>query len=58
MGGAIAPGIDISTEAFYSKAAKLPRIEINRPEGIIRKNTVSAMQAGICMGMSGRLKES
>ena len=32
MGGAIAPGIGISTEALYSRAAKLPRIEIIRPE--------------------------
>lgn len=57
MGGAIAPGINISTEALYSKAAKLPRIEINRPDGVIGKNTVSAMQAGILYGYVGQ-KES
>ena len=56
MGGAIAPGINISTEALYSKAAKLPRIEINRPEGIIGKNTVSAMQAGILYGYVGQVE--
>ncbi len=56
MGGAIAPGIGISTEALYSKAAKLPRIEITRPDEVIGKNTVSAMQAGIYMDMSGRLR--
>lgn len=56
MGGAIAPGINISTEALYSKAAKLPRIEINRPDGVIGKNTVSAMQAGILYGYVGQVE--
>ena len=56
MGGAIAPGIGISTEALYSKAAKLPRIEITRPEGIIGKNTVAAMQAGIVYGYVGQVE--
>ncbi|HZG72833.1 MAG TPA: type III pantothenate kinase [Chondromyces sp.] len=55
MGGAIAPGINISTEALYSKAAKLPRIEIARPEHIIGKNTVAAMQAGILYGYVGQV---
>jgi type III pantothenate kinase len=56
MGGAIAPGIGISTEALYSKAAKLPRIEITRPEGVIGKNTVAAMQAGIVYGYVGQVE--
>lgn len=56
MGGAIAPGINISTEALYSKAAKLPRIEITRPDGVIGKNTVSAMQAGIVYGYVGQVE--
>jgi type III pantothenate kinase len=57
MGGAIAPGIGISTEALYSRAAKLPRIEIVRPDGgIIGKNTVSAMQAGILYGYVGQVE--
>ncbi|WML42537.1 type III pantothenate kinase [Neobacillus sp. PS3-40] len=56
LGGAIAPGISISTEALYSRAAKLPRIEIARPEGIIGKNTVSAMQAGIVYGYVGQVE--
>lgn len=56
MGGVIAPGINISTEALYSKAAKLPRIEIARPETIIGKNTVSAMQAGIVYGYVGQVE--
>ncbi|WP_197489688.1 type III pantothenate kinase [Rossellomorea aquimaris] len=56
MGGAIAPGIGISTEALYSKAAKLPRIEIARPDNIIGKNTVAAMQAGILYGYVGQVE--
>ncbi|MCP3742300.1 type III pantothenate kinase [Rossellomorea sp. BNER] len=56
MGGAIAPGIGISTEALYSKAAKLPRIEIARPDHIIGKNTVCAMQAGILYGYVGQVE--
>ncbi len=47
MGGAIAPGITISTEALYTQAARLPRIEIMQPTHIVGKTTVSAMQAGI-----------
>ncbi|CAM3969636.1 type III pantothenate kinase [Mesobacillus zeae] len=56
MGGAIAPGIGISTEALYSRAAKLPRIEITRPDDIIGKNTVSAMQSGIVYGYVGQVE--
>ncbi|KZZ86544.1 MULTISPECIES: type III pantothenate kinase [Bacillaceae] len=56
MGGAIAPGVNISTEALYSRAAKLPRIEIARPETIIGKNTVSAMQSGILFGYVGQVE--
>lgn len=56
MGGAIAPGIGISTEALYSRASKLPRIEITRPESIIGKTTVSAMQAGILYGYVGQVE--
>ncbi|KMY55978.1 MULTISPECIES: type III pantothenate kinase [Bacillaceae] len=55
MGGAIAPGINISTEALYSRAAKLPRIEIIRPDHIVGKNTVAAMQAGILYGYVGQV---
>ncbi|HJV16257.1 MAG TPA: type III pantothenate kinase [Bacillales bacterium] len=56
LGGAIAPGINISTEALYSRAAKLPRIEITRPVGVIGKNTVLAMQAGIVYGYVGQVE--
>lgn len=54
MGGAIAPGIGISTEALYDRASKLPRIEIARPSSVVGKNTVSAMQSGIVYGYVGQ----
>lgn len=56
LGGAIAPGITISTEALYSRASKLPRIEISRPSSVIGKNTISAMQAGIIFGFVGQVE--
>lgn len=54
MGGAIAPGINISTEALFNRAAKLPRIEIMRPANVVGKNTISAMQSGIVFGYVGQ----
>ncbi|WP_026089437.1 MULTISPECIES: type III pantothenate kinase [Bacillus] len=56
MGGAIAPGIGISTEALYTRASKLPRIEIVKPETIVGKSTVAAMQAGILYGYVGQVE--
>jgi type III pantothenate kinase len=56
MGGAIAPGINISTEALYTKAAKLPRIEIVPPSNIVGKNTIEAMQSGIIYGYVGQVE--
>lgn len=55
LGCAIAPGIGISTEALYEKAAKLPRIELVRPKSTVGRNTVSAMQAGIIFGYAGQV---
>lgn len=56
MGGAIAPGITISTEALNTRASKLPHIEIAKPSNVIGKNTVSAMQAGIFYGFIGQVE--
>jgi type III pantothenate kinase len=50
LGGAIAPGIVIATEALYTRTAALPRIRLSRPERVIGKNTLSAMQSGIIFG--------
>ena len=54
LGGAIAPGIGISTEALYTRAAKLPRIELCKPKTVIGKNTVTSMQSGIIYGFVGQ----
>lgn len=53
MGGTIAPGIKISSEALYSRAAKLPRVELIKPPSVICKNTIQSMQAGIVYGFVG-----
>lgn len=53
IGGAICPGLKISAEALVSGAAKLPRVEIVRPESVIGRSTVTNMQAGIFFGYVG-----
>lgn len=53
LGGAITPGVNISTEALFSRAAKLPKVELVAPKKVIGKNTVDAMQSGIVYGYSG-----
>lgn len=53
IGGAIAPGIGISTEALFARAAKLPRVEMKRPPSVLGKNTVHGMQSGIVFGYAG-----
>ena len=50
MGGIIAPGVDISAEALFQQASKLPRIEVTKPPTVIGKNTVNAMQSGVFYG--------
>lgn len=56
LGGAIAPGIGISAEALFQRAAKLPRIEIRNPGQVICKNTVSSMQSGTLFGYVGQVE--
>lgn len=53
LGGTIAPGIKISSDALFQKAAKLPRIDLVKPGHVICKNTVSSMQSGIIYGYVG-----
>jgi type III pantothenate kinase len=55
LGGVICPGIKISAEALYNKAAKLPRIELIKPETVIGRNTVVSMQSGIVFGYVGQV---
>ncbi|CAH0121541.1 MULTISPECIES: type III pantothenate kinase [unclassified Paenibacillus] len=55
LGGAIVPGIQISTEALYQRASMLPRIELTKPKSVIGRNTVHAMQSGIIFGYAGQV---
>jgi len=57
LGGAIAPGLRISAEALYARAAKLPKIELARPKSAIGRDTVSSMQAGLVFGYAGLVDE-
>ena len=57
IGGAIAPGIGISTEALFDYAAKLPRVELKVPEKAVGKNSVSGMQSGILYGFVGQVEK-
>jgi type III pantothenate kinase len=56
LGGAIAPGIGISSDALFEHAAKLPRVELIRPQKAIGRNSVSAMQSGIIFGYVGLIE--
>ena len=53
LGGAICPGIKLSSEALVAETAKLPRFELVRPDSVIGKNTVSNLQSGIIYGHVG-----
>lgn len=55
LGGIIYPGIKTSMDALYEKAAKLPKIEILKPEFALGKNTVSSMQSGAYYGYLGAI---
>lgn len=57
LGGAIAPGIGISSEALFARAAKLPRVELVKPRSVIGRSTVASMQAGIIYGTVGLVDE-
>lgn len=56
LGGCIVPGIKISSDALFERAAKLPRVELEFPKHIICKNTISSMQAGILYGYIGQVE--
>jgi type III pantothenate kinase len=53
LGGAIAPGLCISAEALFSRAARLGRIDIKRPAKVIGTNTVTHLQSGLYYGYIG-----
>ncbi len=56
LGGAIAPGIKIATDALFQRTAKLPRVELVRPKQVIGKDTISAMQSGSIFGYVGLIE--
>ena len=55
LGGALAPGIEISVEALASRAAQLRKVELVRPKSVIGKNTVEALQSGTIFGFAGQV---
>ena len=57
LGGIIYPGIKTSMDALYEKAAKLPKIEILKPDFALGKNTVSSMQSGAYYGYLGAIEK-
>jgi type III pantothenate kinase len=55
VGGAIAPGIDISLEALGRRGAQLRKVELLRPRSVIAKNTVEALQSGVLFGFASQV---
>jgi type III pantothenate kinase len=55
VGGALAPGIEISVDALSRRAAQLLKVELARPQHVIGKNTVEALQSGIIFGFAGQV---
>lgn len=55
LGGAISPGVRISMDALYQKTAKLPRVELVKPEAVICKNTINSIQSGVIYGYIGQV---
>ncbi len=53
LGGVITPGIIISADALFARAARLPRVEIKRPDSVIGTSTVGSMQSGLYYGYAG-----
>jgi type III pantothenate kinase len=55
VGGAIAPGIEISLEALGRRGAQLRKVELLRPRTVIAKNTVEALQSGVIFGFASQV---
>lgn len=53
LGGAIAPGIGVASEALFQKTAQLPKVEFSKPLSVVGKNTVSSIQSGLFWGYVG-----
>ena len=55
LGGALAPGIEISLDALAARAAQLRKVELVKPRSVIGKNTVEALQSGMIFGFAGQV---
>jgi type III pantothenate kinase len=55
LGGIISPGAEISIDALYERAAKLPKVELAQPRALIGKSTVEAIRSGIVFGFAGQV---
>jgi type III pantothenate kinase len=56
LGGIITPGAEISIDALYDRAAKLPKVELAEPRSLIGKSTVDAIRSGIVFGFAGQVE--
>lgn len=56
LGGVICPGIKISLDALFKSAAKLPKIELAKPDKVIGKTTITSMQSGLVYGYAGQIE--
>jgi len=56
LGGAICPGVQISADALFRRAARLPRIDVRKPPGVIGRTTIGAMQSGLFWGYVGMVE--
>jgi type III pantothenate kinase len=56
LGGAICPGVTISADALFQRAARLPRIDVRRPDRVVGRTTVGAMEAGLFYGHVGMVE--
>ncbi|MFL5859964.1 MAG: type III pantothenate kinase, partial [Solirubrobacteraceae bacterium] len=56
LGGIITPGMEISLDALYERAAKLPKVEPAEPRSLIGKSTVDAIRSGIAFGFAGQVE--
>ena len=56
LGGIITPGAEISIDALYERAAKLPKVELAKPRALIGKSTVDAIRSGIVYGFAGQVE--
>lgn len=56
LGGIITPGAEISMDALYERAAKIPKVEMAEPRSLIGKSTVDAIRSGIAFGFAGQVE--